>query len=55
MPAEPSTWKKKNTAVVETWTNGWSTTFWQVDDIIHDQGGNSSTLVFGNGGQQSGQ
>eukprot|EP00729_Bicosta_minor_P012267 gene12267-26219_t len=55
MPAEPSTWKKKNTAVVETWTNGWSTTFWQVDDIIHDQGGNSSTLVFGNGGQQSGR
>ena len=51
--------------VIETWTNGWSTTFWEVDDIAANAGpggynggpndGPNATFVFGNGGQQSGR
>ena len=54
---DPSTWVNKSSAVIETWTNGWSTTFWEVDDIASNSGpgGRNATFVFGNGGQQSGR
>jgi hypothetical protein len=52
----PSTWKNKTGAVVETWTNGWSTTFWEVTDITKAGSGGNTTFVFGGaGGQQSGR
>ena len=54
-PAEPRTWRRKSGAVIETWTNGWSTTFFNVTDIVAD-GPNRSKFVFGGtGGQQSGR
>ena len=39
--------------MIETWTNGWSTTFWTVGDIISS--GVNQTFVFSGGGQQSGR
>ena len=74
-PPDPATWRNKTGAVVETWTNGWSTTFWEVVDITSSASSASSsssasstsspssgasddqftTLVFGNGGQQTGR
>jgi hypothetical protein len=54
-PPEPRTWRRKAGAVIETWTNGWSTTFWNVTDIV-STAANTSTFVFGgSGGQQTGR
>ena len=50
----PATWRNKTGAVIETWTNGWSTTFWEVTDITAD-GGNTTFVFGGAGGQQSGR
>lgn len=41
--------------IIETWTNGWSTTFWEVTDITDDGQGNSTFVFGGKGGQQSGR
>eukprot|EP00658_Telonema_sp_P-2_P049871 TRINITY_DN3795_c0_g1_i19.p1 TRINITY_DN3795_c0_g1~~TRINITY_DN3795_c0_g1_i19.p1 ORF type:complete len:842 (-),score=152.99 TRINITY_DN3795_c0_g1_i19:108-2633(-) len=49
----PCAWRNKTGAVVETWTNGWSTTFWEVVGV-REEGGNC-TLMFGDGGQQTGR
>ena len=51
----PSSWKNKSGAVVETWTNGWSTTFWEVTDIVQPGAGNTTFVFGGSGGQQSGR
>ena len=51
----PSSWKNKFGAVVETWTNGWSTTFWEVTDIVQPGAGNTTFVFGGSGGQQSGR
>ena len=52
---DPSTWASKSGAVIETWTNGWSTTFWEVTDITQGAGENSTFVFGGTGGQQSGR
>eukprot|EP00656_Telonema_subtile_P008208 TRINITY_DN13842_c0_g1_i3.p1 TRINITY_DN13842_c0_g1~~TRINITY_DN13842_c0_g1_i3.p1 ORF type:complete len:426 (-),score=74.82 TRINITY_DN13842_c0_g1_i3:52-1329(-) len=49
----PCDWESPSGAVIETWTNGWATTFWEVDDIVRS--GPNCTFVFGNGGQQTGR
>ena len=49
----PSAWATKSTTgaspVIETWTNGWATTFWEVGSIDNE------TLKFSAGGQQIGR
>lgn len=50
---DPCLWQNKTGAVIETWTNGWATTFWEVENIVRS--GPNCTFVFGNGGQQSGR
>ena len=40
--------------VVETWTNGWCTTFWTVEDVS-DAGDGNVSFAFGKGGQQTGR
>eukprot|EP01047_Picozoa_sp_COSAG01_P054913 COSAG01_NODE_6055_length_3878_cov_1.602805_2_plen_526_part_00 len=52
---DPSTWQSQAGAVIETWTNGWSTTFWEVTDITGGAGRNSTFVFGGAGGQQSGR
>ena len=52
---DPTKWKSKSGAVIETWTNGWSTTFWEVTDIQGEPGGNSTFVFGGAGGQQTGR
>ncbi len=51
----PAEWASINETgakpVVETWTNGWCTTFWEVDSIRSGQG----NMTFGRGGQQTGR
>ena len=68
--ADPTTWYNKSGAVIETWTNGWSTTFFTVGSILASEededadaaavkGGQAkernATFVFSGGGQQTGR
>lgn len=54
-PANWSTSAETGTApVVQTWTNGWCTTMWEVEHM-HAPPGENATLRFGAGGQQTGR
>ena len=51
---DPCLWQNKSGAIIETWTNGWATTFWEVNNIVRDNHSNC-VFEFGRGGQQTGR
>eukprot|EP00041_Stephanoeca_diplocostata_P002685 m.29155 g.29155 ORF g.29155 m.29155 type:complete len:175 (+) comp13685_c0_seq1:224-748(+) len=62
---DPSQWQTSTQTgakpIIQTWTNGWCTTFWEVDNITSNDNDTSAStnaanvMGFGRGGQQTGR
>eukprot|EP00928_Gymnodinium_smaydae_P031070 TRINITY_DN22929_c0_g1_i1.p1 TRINITY_DN22929_c0_g1~~TRINITY_DN22929_c0_g1_i1.p1 ORF type:complete len:770 (+),score=134.38 TRINITY_DN22929_c0_g1_i1:334-2310(+) len=55
----PSAWSSISSTgekpIVQTWTNGWCTTFWEVDAVEASDPSGHTRLLYGQGGQQTGR